>query len=321
MAGHGKLLVRHEPHASVLQEALEGFASGRFDAQVEVKRFLERQPDFPKDLPNGEIRNQRVKDILTRPIYAGFVEVPKWNVSLRKGHHEGLITFATFEKIQSRLREGARAPARKDINEDFPLRGFIRCGDCDKPLTACWSKSKTGRKHPYYLCYNKACVSNRKSIPRDRLEGEFEGILKAIQPTENLFSLAKAMFKDAWNQKLLQTQHAAASRKKEAAKLQKQIDRLLERIVETDNASVITAYENRIAALERQKLVVNDDIENRGKPKRAFDEMFELAFTFLSNPWNLLTSDIFSYKSLILLCLGCQKALHGLFSPAIVSEC
>ncbi|WP_419737696.1 radical SAM protein [Ruegeria sp.] len=35
----------------------------------------------------------------------------------------------------------------------------------------------------------------------------------------------------------------------------------------------------------------------------------------------LLTSDIFSYKSLILLCLGCQKALHGLFSPAIVSEC
>ncbi|WP_419741104.1 hypothetical protein [Ruegeria sp.] len=34
-----------------------------------------------------------------------------------------------------------------------------------------------------------------------------------------------------------------------------------------------------------------------------------------------LTSDIFSYKSLILLCLGCQKALHGLFSPAIVSEC
>ncbi|WP_419739632.1 hypothetical protein [Ruegeria sp.] len=36
---------------------------------------------------------------------------------------------------------------------------------------------------------------------------------------------------------------------------------------------------------------------------------------------NFLTSDIFSYKSLILLCLGCQKALHGLFSPAIVSEC
>ncbi|WP_419740035.1 Hint domain-containing protein [Ruegeria sp.] len=40
----------------------------------------------------------------------------------------------------------------------------------------------------------------------------------------------------------------------------------------------------------------------------------------VSTSW-VLTSDIFSYKSLILLCLGCQKALHGLFSPAIVSEC
>lgn len=42
--GHGKLLVRDEPHASILQEALEGYASGRFATQVEVKRFLERQP-------------------------------------------------------------------------------------------------------------------------------------------------------------------------------------------------------------------------------------------------------------------------------------
>ena len=31
--------------------------------QVEVKRFLERQPSFPKDLPNGEIRNQRIAGV------------------------------------------------------------------------------------------------------------------------------------------------------------------------------------------------------------------------------------------------------------------
>ena len=48
-SGHGKLLVRDEPNASAIQEALEGYASGRFETQVEVKRFLERQPSFPKD--------------------------------------------------------------------------------------------------------------------------------------------------------------------------------------------------------------------------------------------------------------------------------
>jgi len=40
-----------------------------FRIEVEVKRFLERQPTFPKDLNGREIRNQRVYDFLTRALY------------------------------------------------------------------------------------------------------------------------------------------------------------------------------------------------------------------------------------------------------------
>lgn len=141
-SGHGKLLVRDEPNASILQEAFEGYASGRFETQVEVKRFLERHPSFPKDLPNGEIRNQRVHDLLTRTVYTGYVEAPNWGVGLREGKHKGIITLDTFEKMQARLKSTAKAPARKDINADFPLRGFILCDDCNKPLTGCWSQGK-----------------------------------------------------------------------------------------------------------------------------------------------------------------------------------
>ncbi|WP_316861060.1 hypothetical protein [uncultured Cohaesibacter sp.] len=82
---HRKLLVRDEPIASILQEALEGFACGRFQTQVEVKRFLESQPDYPKDLPDGTIRNQRIYEILTQPLYAGYVQSEGLEVSLRKG--------------------------------------------------------------------------------------------------------------------------------------------------------------------------------------------------------------------------------------------
>jgi DNA invertase Pin-like site-specific DNA recombinase len=61
--GQGRILVREEPLASIITEALEGFASVRFGSQVEVKRFFERQPNVPKDLPNGEIRNQRLAEL------------------------------------------------------------------------------------------------------------------------------------------------------------------------------------------------------------------------------------------------------------------
>jgi DNA invertase Pin-like site-specific DNA recombinase len=84
----GKMLVRDEPVASIIQEALEGYATGRFDTQVEVKRFLESQPDYPKDTPKGEIRNQRITDLLTQPLYAGYVQASNWDIALRKGRHD-----------------------------------------------------------------------------------------------------------------------------------------------------------------------------------------------------------------------------------------
>lgn len=202
--GHGNMLVKNEPQASIMIEALEGYASGRFQTQVEVKRFLETKPDFPKCFPNGTIRNQRVKEYLKRITYAGYIEVPNWNVSLREGQHEALISLATFQKIQDRLAGNARVPARKDLNHDYPLRGFVTCSDCDKPLTACWSRSSTGKKHPYYMCYNKQCVSSRKSIPKAKIEGEFAELLKQLTPSKDMFALAKAMFTSAWDVRLNQ---------------------------------------------------------------------------------------------------------------------
>ena len=297
---HGKLLVRDEPCASLLQEALEGFACGRFETQAEVKRFLENQPEFPKVLPGGEIRNQRIYEFLTRVLYAGYVEVPNWNISARKGHHEGLISFETFEKIQFRLKAGAKAPARKDISQDFPLRGFVLCNDCGNPLTANWSKSKTGKKYPYYMCFSRGCVSYRKSIRREKLEGEFEGLLRSMQPSKNLLALSRTMFAHAWEQRAAQAGSIAKDLEQRLSKLDKQIEQLVSRIVEASTPSVISAYEQRIAKLENEKIKVSDRLSRAHQPQHTFEEMFELAFRFLSKPWKLWSSNSLELKRVVL---------------------
>ncbi|MCB9958712.1 MAG: recombinase family protein [Rhodospirillaceae bacterium] len=298
-SGHGKILVCDEPNASVLREALEGYACGRFETQVEVKRFLERQPSFPKELPNGEIRNQRVHDLLTRVIYAGYVVAPDWGVGLRKGHHEALISFTTFEKIQARLKGTAKAPARKDISADFPLRGFILCNDCGKPLTACWSQGKT-QKYPYYLCPTKGCPSYRKSIRREELEGEFEGILQRLEPSKNLFRLVKAMFQDAWDMRFQQAAQSAVAIKAKIRNVETQIDQLLDRIVEATSDSVVSAYEKRIAKLEREKVLLLENLSRTGKPRHTLEESFEHAMRFLANPWKIWNKDDLIMKKTVL---------------------
>ena len=63
-----------------------------------------------------------------------------------------------------------------------------------------------------------------------------------------------------------------------------QIDGLLDRIVEASTPSVISAYEKRIAKMEREKLVLQEKLESGPKPKATFDELFELAKALLANP-------------------------------------
>lgn len=284
---HGNLLVREEPMASVIAEGLVGFAEGRIRSQSELKRFWESNADFMAGRKNRELRYEDVYRFLTRPHYAGYIEIPDWGVTMRKGHHDGLITLEQYQAIQERMRESARAPARKDISTDFVLRGHIACGDCQKPLTACWSKSKTGKKHPYYLCFNKACESHRKSIPRDQVEAEFESLLQQLSPSETTFGIARAMFKQAWNIRLSQSKQMAAALKQEVANLDRQIEQVLDRIVEASNAATITAYERRLAKLERDKLVAGEKASKKTPAQRPFEEVFELAMQFLSSPWNL----------------------------------
>lgn len=297
--GEGRVLVRDEPMASIIQEAMEGYACGRFRSQAEVARFLETHNAFPKSA-GGKVRYQLANTILTKPLYAGYVESPDWGVELRKGKHEGLVSFETFERIQKRLKEGSYAPMRADISADFPLRGAVSCACCGKPLTACWSKSKTGARHPYYMCFGKGCERKGKAIRRDVIESAFVELLDAMTPRQNLFDLTYAMFKRAWSLRLDQARAMKLSLDKEAAKIDKQIGVMLDRIVDTSSDSVVAAYEKRIAELERGKLLIAERRENIGRPQRCFEEMFELAFGFLANPSKLWRSGRFELQKLVL---------------------
>ncbi len=284
-SGQGKILVRDEHLASIVQEALEGYANGRFQIQVEIKRFLESFPEFPKNR-KGEVHPQRVTNLLTRVFYAGYIESEDWQVSLRPGRHEGLISLETFKAIQDRLTSNAKAPARKNLNLDFPLRGYVSCGECGHNLTACWAKGRSAR-HPYYMCFQKGCSSYRKSIRRDVIEDEFEQFLLSLKPTKELFNLALAMFKDLWGYRVASQKDHSKSLELEISKGERKIEQLLDRIVDAESDSVVSAYEKRIGQLQFDKQVMQEKISNCGRPIRDFDKSFRTAMDFLANPYQL----------------------------------
>ena len=280
----GKVLVPHEAYASIVKEALEGFATGRFVSQAEVKRFLEAQSEFPKK--NGLLTQQSIVHMLRRHLYAGLIDGKAYGLPIIEGKHEGLISVAVFERIQHKLDHGVYAPTRKDIKEDFPLRGAVCCSECATPLTAGWSKGKI-KRYAYYFCRSKGCSLYGKTIARKKIEGEFEALLLGIQPNRGLVEIAAAMFKDFWDTQLEQAVSRIDVVKRDAVEAEKKIEQLVDAVVEATNPRVIAAYEKRIETLERRKLILQEKKRELGASPKSFDNLFEHSIRFLSSPCKL----------------------------------
>lgn len=282
----GKILIRDEPVASIIQEGMEGFASGRFQTKVEVKRFFEAAPEFPKQSSSGRIGNNQVDAILQNPLYAGFIEFKPWGVSLRQGRHEGMVSYEKFCIIQDRLNGRAYVPARKDLNKDFVLRNFVTCV-CGNALTAAWSKSGTGKRHAYYVCQNRKCDLKGKSVRRDKLEAEFEDLLATIVPNTNLVRAFGKMLKKHWDH--LINQQAARSQvlEKELGATDKKIEQLLDRIVDANSSEVAKSLESRLETLQNNKIILREKMEQCGRPARPFDDLYRTAMDFIANPLSL----------------------------------
>lgn len=274
---NGKVLVRQEPEASIVIEALEGYAAGRFETQADVQRFLEDHPLYPKP-KGGKLPHQRVGDMLRNPIYAGYVEAPKWDVPRRKGHHEALITLETHQRNQDRLN-GLRATYRTDLSADFPLRGFVHCDDCEGSLTACWSTSggKERKRHAYYQCPHKGCASYGKVIRREVIEGEFEAVLRGAQPRPQVFKLAAAMFKELWQRKQGNAVAEAKALRASRATIERQIEQYVERLVETTMPAVVRALESKVQNLENERLLIEERIATAATPAGDFEKRLRTA--------------------------------------------
>lgn len=207
-----------------------------------------------------------------------------------KGKHEPIVSLEAYEAVQARIRDKARTFTRYDVNESFPLRGYVNCADCGHAYTACWSTGRS-KRYPYYLCQTKDCRSYGRSIRRDVLEARFEDLLRTLRPTRELFALAQEMFRDLWDARMASETSDKAQLKAELTQVERQIAHLVNRIIETDVASLIPTYEKRVCNLEVEKEKLAARIAQCGRPLASFDETHRTAMTFLENPHEIWLSE------------------------------
>ena len=218
---------------------------------------------------------------------------------MRKGYHDGLISLETFQRNQERLSGKPFAPARADIHADFPLRGFVKCGDCDHPMTANWTKGRNAT-YPYYVCRHRGCDRFGKSVKREVIEGAYETILAQLVPGKEMFDVFTTLFRKRWDEAGAKAKEIRAAMKLEVVAAEKKIALLLDRVMASESPTVISRYEQEIEMLEREKLVIVEKTSRCGTALPDYGATFRTAFEFLANPCELWRNGTYQDKAIVL---------------------
>jgi site-specific DNA recombinase len=133
-------LVQDPERGPLVRRAFEDLATGNYTKQEVIARATEAGLRSRKGL---RVSPQSFGQMLRNPIYVGRVESPDYGISAQ-GDFEPLVDEATFYRAQA-LLDGRIVVAgpRQRNHPDFPLRGFVRCDTCGRPLTGSWSRGAT----------------------------------------------------------------------------------------------------------------------------------------------------------------------------------
>lgn len=145
-----KYIAPSEPEASIMKWAFEKLAKGIYAADQIRKEANRRGLKCSRSNFWNAIRN---------PVYCGKIAIGAYKDEesiIVQGQHEAIISEALFYEVQeiiSGRKRNKRSFTQITVDEQMPLRGFLKCPKCGRMLTGSASRGR------YSLYYYYHCVS------------------------------------------------------------------------------------------------------------------------------------------------------------------
>jgi site-specific DNA recombinase len=184
-----KNIVQDPDRAPLMRKAFELLATGSYTKESVLRQINAMGLRTEK---GAELTPQSFSQYIKNPLYMGWIVSGQNRL---KGSFEPIVSEELFNAVQEALDGRNRSVSHKRVNEDFPLRGFVRCSHCEQTLTAGWSKGRH-KKYAYYRCYKTKC--KEVNIRREELEMHFHRLLGMIQPTTELIAKLPDIARSTW---------------------------------------------------------------------------------------------------------------------------
>lgn len=270
-----KIVEPHPDLAEPMRAAFSRVAAG--DGLREVLRELNARVTLFGVRP---VMPKRLRELLVNPFYIGRVRSGRHGVE-HPGLHEALVDEATWHQVQRRFTDGRQGSASPHVVErpEFSLRGFVRCEDCGRPLTASSSRGKMGVRYAYYRCWWPDC--GRVKVRAERLEAEVvDGLAKLCVAPEVLSSFGAALER-IWSRHAAEAERGTRAAGRRLAELEARRERLVESYALEGGIDRAT-FERLRAGLDGQIATAHLELANAGTQIGDLAELLTFAKPFIT---------------------------------------
>jgi site-specific DNA recombinase len=236
---------------------------------------------------------QRIGAILRNPFYCGMIAHNMLDGKLVQGNHEPLISKELFLQVNGLLDQNTHGYSVKEENDNIPLKRFLLCEKCSKPLRGYIVQKKNIH---YYKCCTIGCSNNRNAQVLNHWFAKLLEVFK-LDVADDLLQLIKQQTIATFNQFTKGHEDAYHQLLQQHAEIKKKVVRLEERFIEEEiNAELynkyVAKYTDELKEIEPQLLKASNKVSN-------LEECIETAINFACNlPSRWLSADYYTKQRL-----------------------
>lgn len=198
--------------------------------------------------------------LLRNPVYIGKIVVPALDnepKQIIEGLHQGLISEALFNKVQSVLNKKTnRSKNKVSERTELPFRGFLSCSSCGKIMTGSGSKSQNGNRYFYYHC-RESCKVRYSAV---EINKKLESLIEQVSFPEEQIELFQKILAEKIASQSLQSKQDETTLNTKLAKLKGQESNLDESFL----SNIINGEKyNRLSErIQLQMIEVKNELSN-----------------------------------------------------------
>jgi site-specific DNA recombinase len=273
----GPSLVVDPERGPLIRDAFVLFSTGLHAAKHVLDRVTNRGLRTERQKP---LSLQTFNQLLRKPVYSAWISVEKWGEPVR-GNFPPLVEQDVFDKVQAVLAgKRPRLTAYQKNHPEFPLRRFVQCGCCGKPLTGAFVLGRAKRRYGYYHCHNKTC--RRLSVRKEQLEGAFLTYLERLQPNAAYMRLFNEVVLEVWRAKQREELLISVALKQNVSKVEARLQLLREAFI-YDRKIDQNTYNEEKHKLEEQLTLLGMELRDAQASEADIEGVLTFAETVMTN--------------------------------------